>query len=294
MDVELLLDAHATIGEAPTWVPEEDAVYWIDIKAPALHRLGLGTGADRTWRLPADVGAFALLADGKALVALRNGLHTLDLATGSTDLVAPPPFDPARHRFNEGACDGTGRFWVGTMFDPLPAGAAKPEHANLYSFTLADGLRPEPDSTAVHNGMAWSADGTVFYLSHSQDRTVFAFAFDAATGRLGARRRFVTASPDEGIPDGAAVDAEGCYWCAMHGGWRLHRYRPDGTLDREVRLPVSQPTMCAFAGEDLRLMVVTSASDQLGPDQLAREPHAGGLFCFRPGVSGIPRPYLAR
>jgi sugar lactone lactonase YvrE len=119
MTIEMVLDAHATIGESPTWVAKENALYWIDVKAPALHRYLPADGATRTWALTSDVGGFALMEDNNALVALREGLFRLDLGTNAIHKLAPPPFDPALFRFNEGACDAKGRFWVGVMFDPL-------------------------------------------------------------------------------------------------------------------------------------------------------------------------------
>ena len=76
----------------------------------------------------------------------------------------------------------------------------------------------------------------------------------------------------------------------MHGGNRLRRFNRDGTVDRDVMLPVSQPTMCAFAGPALDELYVTSATDKLTQDQLQREPCAGGLLRLRPGERGIPRP----
>src|ERR1700759_5243316 len=123
MKIELFLEAHATTGESPTWVPREQAIYWIDVKEPALHRVGLTRGFKRSWRLPSDIGACALIRGRpEALVALRHGLFRLDVGTERLELLAPPPFDPSLHRFNEGACDSSGRFWVGTMFDPAEAG----------------------------------------------------------------------------------------------------------------------------------------------------------------------------
>ena len=119
MQVEVALDAHAIIGESPTWAAAEHALYWIDIKNPALYRYDPRLGSCRSWSLSSDVGAFALIDGGSALVALRHGIHRLDLTTGALDLLAPPPFDPTRFRFNEGLCDPTGRFWVGVMFDPI-------------------------------------------------------------------------------------------------------------------------------------------------------------------------------
>ncbi len=295
MKIDLLLDAHATIAESPTWVPREQAIYWIDVKEPALHRIGLPSGWTRTWRLPSDIGAFALIKGRpEALVALRHGLYRLDVGTEALELLAPPPFDPILHRFNEGACDSTGRFWVGTMFDPDDGAQHSPEPATLQSFTLSSGLRLEPDAAELHNGMAWSPDESTFYLSHSYNRTVFTFPFDRATGTLGAQRPFAALAEGIGIPDGAAMDEDGHYWCAIHGGARLHRYRPDGTLDNVIMLPVSKPTMCAFAGPELDTMIVTSASDKLTAQQRRQEPHAGGLFCFKPGVRGIRRHHLVR
>lgn len=293
MEVEIVLDAHALIGESPTWSHAERVLYWIDVKEPALHRYDPRDGACRSWPVASDLGAFALLDHNAALLALRCGIHRLDLATGAIELLAPPPFDPQLFRFNEGHCDDSGRFWVGVMFDPID-GSPAPQHAALHSFTLSDGLRREGDEAELHNGMALSADGRRFFLAHSNVGSIYVFDFDAETGLLGSRELFAQVPAAAGLPDGPAIDAEGGYWCAMHGGGRLRRYRPDGQFDREIRLPVSQPTMCAFAGDDLDVLYVTSASDGLDTDQLRNEPLAGALLRLRPGVKGIARPYIAR
>ncbi|MBV8913035.1 MAG: SMP-30/gluconolactonase/LRE family protein [Acetobacteraceae bacterium] len=291
-EIELLLRARATIAESLLWDPGAGVLYWADIKAPALYRLDPTSLEQRRWSLPADIGAFALLDEGTALVALRTGLHALSLVSGSLELLAAAPFDPQRFRFNEGACDAAGRFWVGSMFDPVKETTGPHEPGPLNAWTAATGLVAQPDRGKCHNGMAWSPDGRTFYLAHSQDRVIYAFAFELETGRLGSRRVFARVS--NGVPDGAAVDEEGAYWCAMHGAGCLRRYAPDGSLLRSVPLPVSQPTMCAFGGPDLRTLFVSSASDHLSPEQHAREPLAGSLFRFDPGVRGLPKPYLAR
>ena len=286
-EIELVLDARATIGESPTWSSSEAAIYWIDVKAPALYRYNTATGRQQHWPVSSDIGAFALRADlSGAVVALRTGLYQLDFATGGLALLAPAPFNPAMHRFNEGGCDASGRFWVGVMFDPIdPDSPILP--AALHSYTRAGGLRQEPDSAHLHNGMAWSADGSRFFLSHSQRREIV--SFDLHDGRLGARHAFASIPDGIGIPDGAAIDTDGGYWCALHGGGRLRRFHRDGTFDRDIMLPVSQPTMCAFAGPALSELYVTSAVDKLTLEQLRGEPHAGGLLRLRPGECGIPR-----
>jgi len=294
MQIDVVLEASATIGESPTWASAEKALYWIDIKKPALYRYDPATGGQRSWPMPSDIGAFALVSEPPgAVVALRQGIFGLSFASGSLTQLSPPPFDPALFRFNEGACDAAGRFWVGVMFDPLDD-AAPFQKSALHSFTLGEGLRPQPDAAELHNGMAWSPDDRLFYLSHSQRRQVFAYAFDLKSGRLGARNLFAEIPAAVGLPDGAAVDNRGGYWCALHGGSRLRRYTAEGAVDRDIALPVSQPTMCAFAGEQLDMLYVTTATDKLSPEKRRREPLAGALLRFRPGETGIVRRCLVR
>ena len=292
--VHLLLDCHATIGESPTWVPEAHALFWIDVKAPTLNRTDWPSGPTRSWRFGSDIGGFALTCDGGAVVALRDGLCRCDLATGFTTLLHAPPFDPALHRFNESACDAAGRLWLGVMFDPLPGVRSPPLPSALHSFRSDEGLRPQPDAAELHNGAAWSPDHRTFYLSHSNTGRVIAYDFDAAGGTLRGQRDLLAVPARDGLPDGAAVDGDGCYWCAIHGGGELRRYAPDGRLVQTVALPVSQPTMCAFVGDQLDEMVVTSAAQKLDAASLRRQPHAGGIFRFQPGVRGVARnPYVA-
>ena len=153
----------------------------------------------------------------------------------------------------------------------------------MHSFTLSGGLRPQDDSAELHNGMALSSDGRQFFLAHSRTGCIYAFDFDPEIGALGSRHLFAQVPSSVGLPDGAAIDAEGGYWCAVHGGGRLRRYSADGQFDREILLPVSQPTMCAFAGDELDVLYVTSASDGLDADQMRAEPLRRRL------ASGPPR-----
>jgi sugar lactone lactonase YvrE len=293
MVIETALDCRATIGESPTWVADERALYWIDVKAPALHRYCPGDQSTSTWPMTSDIGGFALTGDGSALVALRQGLFLLDLDSGALGILAPPPFDPALFRFNEGACDANGRFWIGVMFDPLN-GSTPGQPGMLHSFTFREGLREEPDAAELHNGMAWSGDGKTFFLSHSKSGEIIAFDYEGTAGAISNRRIFASVPAELGIPDGAATDTQGGYWSALHGGGKLRRFHPDGSIDRDIDLPTSRPTMPAFAGEDLATLYVTSASDHMSAEAKAREPQAGGLFRLAPGSRGVTRPFLVR
>ncbi len=183
--------------------------------------------------------------------------------------------------------------WIGVMFDPIDS-KLPPQKGSLYSFTLSGGLRAEPDAAELHNSMAWSADDRGFFLSHSNSGEIFRFDYDATAGTLSNRRVFATVPSELGIPDGAAIDTDGGYWTALHGGGRLRRFGADGTLDRDIDLPVSQPTMPAFAGEDLATLYVTTASNHMSPEKKANEPLAGAILRVDPGLRGIVRHFEVR
>ena len=294
VDFECVFDQAAQTGESPTWCAAEQVLYWIDIQQPALHRFDPASGDDRHWTMPDEIGCFALRHDGVgALVALRSGLHALDFASGRTSLIAPPPFDPEQFRFNEGGCDCTGRFWLGTMFDPRHKSNAPAEQnpkGQWHTYTEAEGLLPRRDFAVVPNGLAWDDSFRTLFIAHYVAGEIFAFDYDAGAGHLSNRRVFATIPHEIGRPDGAAVDAEGHYWVAIHEGSRLRRFRPDGTPDYDLALPVSLPTMPAFGDADLLSLYVTSASLGLSDEQRRREPLAGKLLRCRPGVRGRALP----
>lgn len=282
---ELFLDAKAVIGESPLWCEAQAALYWVDIKAPALYRTALAAAQTTSWPLPSDIGGYALKADlTGAYVALRTGVFTLDFASGAVAKLCDAPYDTRLTRFNEGDCDPSGRLWLGTMFDPDPPAKATPVKAELYCFTPDGGLLAQQNPSELHNGFAWSADGSEFFLAHSREGRIYACAFDAERGVIAGKRVFAEVPKALGIPDGGAFDEAGCYWSAIHRGGRLHRYAPDGRLDRVVEMPIDNPTMMAFCGADRRDLYVTSASHGK-----PGKPHEGGIFRMRVDVAGLPR-----
>ena len=285
----LALDALARLGEGPVWDARERALYWVDIRAPALHRFEPATGAVRTWPMPEAIGSVALRERGGPLVALRSGLHVLDPASGALTLACAPEPDRTENRLNDGRCDREGRFWVGSMHErePGPTGALYRVDPDRRSHRIFDGI-------TIPNGLGWSPDGRVMYFTDTPPRTIHAYDFDAGTGTPGEARVFARVPQDAGYPDGATVDAEGFLWSAHWDGWRVTRYAPDGRVDRVIGLPVQRPTCCAFGGDALDVLYVTSAAAGLGSAERARGPLAGGLFAVEVGVRGLPEPRLRR
>jgi sugar lactone lactonase YvrE len=193
-------------------------------------------------------------------------------------------------RFNDGRCDRQGRFWAGTMLMDMAAAARV---GVLYRH---DTLKGEPaavlDDLIVPNGLGFSPDGRTMYLSdsHPSVQTVWAFDYDPDSGTPSGRRVFVDMTALPGRPDGAAVDADGCYWICGNDAGLVHRFTPDGRLDRSVPVPVKKPAMCAFGGRQLDTLFVTSIRPA---GDLSDQPLAGGLFALRPGTQGLPEPAFA-
>lgn len=279
------------LGESPLWHVQEQVLYWCDIPGQRLHRFDPAGGAHRQWDFDTDVACCAPLHSGGLLLALRRGLVRFDAATGVSSPLAQAPYDTAHERFNDGKADAAGRFWVGTLYEPRDSARAA-----LYRFAGGRLDKLAGDIT-VSNGLAWSPDARTMYWADTAAHTVYALDFDAAAGSLGQRRVFAQFTPRAaeqplaeygGRPDGAAVDAEGGYWIAMYEGARLLRFAPDGSLTREIALPVRCPTMPCFGGPDLRTLYITTARHKRSDDELAREPLAGCVLQLRVDVPGLP------
>jgi len=287
--VELVLDARADLGEGPRWDSAHQRLLWVDIMRGRVHAFTPSTGACRNVAVGQPVGALASCRDGSLVLAVAGGFARLDLDSQKFEMQAAVEADRPQNRMNDGACDGAGRFWAGTMaLDEGPgAGALYRLDPDLTVHTMLTGV-------SISNGLDWSLDGRRMYYVDSPTRRIDVFDFDLAAGSIANRRTFVEVPADAGIPDGLTVDAAGFVWLALWGGAALRRYAPDGTLERVVPLPVTHPTSCAFGGAGLDELYVTSARRPLTAEEKARQPQAGGVFRLRPGVAGRPAPLFGR
>ena len=217
---------------------------------------------------------------GGVVVGLPDGLHLL--GGGGAGFV-PIETERAGTRTNDGACDAAGRLWVGTMAldERSPVAALYRVEADLSVTTVLTG-------TTISNGLGWSPSGRRFYFIDSPTRRVDMFAFDPATGALEDRRPFAAVEVEGAVPDGLAVDAEGGVWVALHGGWGLHHYSPEGELVAVVALPVARVTSCCFGGGHLRDLYVTTRREGLSTAERAAQPLAGALLRLDAGVAGLP------
>jgi sugar lactone lactonase YvrE len=281
-----VLETPMQLGECPVWHPEEAALYWIDIAGLAIHRFYPHSGIHHHWPVPSEPGCIVRSASGGILVAMRSGLAMLDTSSGALVSVAAAPYDTKKMRFNDGRCDAAGRLWVGTLYEPRDQPLAA-----LFCVERG-GIRDSGKRATVSNGVAFSIDGRILYHADTTAHRVMAYDYDVTTGIVGDGRLFkqFEANKSEqnygGRPDGAAVDSEGAYWCAMYEGGRILRFSPSGELLRQIRLPLRCPTMLAFGGPDLRTLYITSVRDKRSDAELGEYPLSGHILALRVDVPG--------
>jgi sugar lactone lactonase YvrE len=285
--MEKVSGVHCTVGESPTWHAGEGAWYWVDIPARRIWRLDHASGATRFWEAPEMVACLSPAARGGFIAGMETGIFHLvlqdDGSVSAQRLAAPPASELGQGmRFNDGRCDRQGRFWAGTMFMDM---AAERAVGQLYRYTAAEGLSaPFVSGMLTQNGTAFSPRGDVMYLSdsHPKRRMVWAFDYDIGSGTPHNKRIFLDLGAQKGRPDGAAVDADGCYWTCANDGGLLQRYTPGGALDRAIALPFAKPSMCSFGGPDLSTLLVTS----IDPGN-AGDDWPGSVLLLRPGAQGL-------
>lgn len=281
--VECVVESRDRLGETPLWCDRTNRLWWIDIEQPRLQSYDPATGEHRVTELPGTfAGTQALAKSGDRLLAEDLTLYLRDDATGRRSTLASvePGLD---NRLNDGRVDARGRFWVGTMDNQLHR-----PNGSLYRIDTDGAATRMAGDVIVANGIAFSPDGRTLYFTDTRRYTSYAYDLDLDDGVVTNRRIFADYTATGDRPDGACVDADGCLWAAFFAGGHVVRYRPDGTIDRVIPVPFTNPTCLCFGGRDLKTLYVTSAWKFLDAAQLASEPMAGGLFAIEGVGQGIP------
>ncbi|MBN8807837.1 MAG: SMP-30/gluconolactonase/LRE family protein [Sphingomonas sp.] len=282
IEAKPVLSVGAELGEGPVWIERDRALWFVDIKAPRIHRFDPATGAHDSWPAPTHVGWILPASDGGLVVGLSDGLHRFDPATGAFAPLATIEPDLPDNRLNDATVDRAGRIWFGSM-DNREAAASGRFYRLAGGMVQDTGIAP----TEITNGPAVSPDGTTLYAVDTLARTIDAYEV-TADGELARQRRFLTIDPAQGHPDGVSTDAEGGVWVGFYGGWAARRYDASGTLTHEVRFPAANVTKVALGGADGRTAFATTARQGLDAAALAAQPLAGDLFTFPVDISAAP------
>ena len=289
------------LGESPFWHPHEGTLYWVDIPGHQAKRLS-PDGDTEAWSLPSEPGCMAPVEGGGFVIALRDGIYRAAAWGSALQCAVRFNHDPATTRFNDGKADPEGRFWAGTMYEPKDQRRGELYCIDLRPDNGEDGrpiVQLKAQNALTANGLAWSPDGRALYWSDTPHHIVHAWTREPRSNGMSGYRvlhEFPGKPPGwrpgmpgyGGRPDGASVDAEGNYWCAMFEGQRLVKLSPGGELLQEVALPVRCPTMPCFGGEDLRTLYVTSSREKRPAEELEELPLSGHVIAMRVEVPGLP------
>jgi sugar lactone lactonase YvrE len=289
-EVEHVLEVRNVIGEGPVWHSQEECLYWVNfIEQFQILRFSPQTRHLEVFETGVPVMALGIRKAGGFIAATGKGIARWDARHKILEPFCEPLAGQSTCRFNDAATDSQGRFWVGTLNDANPKGP----DGELFCVQGDGSWQVMDKNITVANGIGWSPDRKIMYFTDSFRYSVYAYDYAADTGKITNRRTFVQTSADAGIPDGLTVDSEGFVWSAFWGGWKVVRYDPEGNVDREYRLPVPNPTSCAFGGKRLDELYITSASLGLSKEEKERSVQSGDLFCLRAGITGMDEPRFA-
>lgn len=286
---QLLFDYTGHLPECPVWSESEQALYWADILEGEIHRYHLASAEHTVLRFPEEVGCFALREKGGFIVAMRSAIWLADKRGLLTQKVCDNPSNPELARFNDGGTDRAGRFYAGTFWAPQ-------DYNGALLVRVDNDLTPKVIQCDIlgANGLAFSPDGKWMYTSDTPQEVIYRTPLDEQ-GEPGKREVFRTFKKQEGQPDGAATDVEGCYWSALYDGWRIARFSPEGEQLEEYRLPVRCPTMVCFGGADRRTLFITTTRENMSAEEVAQYPLSGAIFTLPVEVAGMKKlPFIER
>jgi len=286
MKAELVVDAKATVGEGPVWDHRQGVLFWVDIMQGHLHIYDPHADSNTTHEIGQYVGAAVPRKEGGLVMALNHGFAFYNDATQSLEMLKDPEADLPGNRFNDGKCDPAGRFWAGTMEieEKNPTGS-------LYCLNPDLSIEKKLSNLNISNGMAWSGDRTKMYFIDTLTFKVQCFAYELTTGEIAYERDVVKIDNEKlGFPDGMTIDAEGNLWVAMYDGGKVCCFDPTtGELLEQIEVPAKKSSSCAFGGENLDTLYITS----IARDTDETDSQAGGLFAVQPGVKGVQADFFA-
>ena len=282
MEPKVVVDYSCPLGEGPLWHPLERQLYWLDYVRGHLYRFDPASGNHQRFYDGLKVGGFTFQKDG-GLLLLMEGARIATWHEGALSYIVEGFPNERDVHFNDAVADPVGRVFTGTVADDqtrIEDGIGK-----LYRIDTDGTITPVLEGIGISNGMGFTPDGTQMYYTDSHARVIYVFDYDVDSGDISNQRVFVETPPNEGVPDGMTVDAEGRVWSARWDGWALYGYAPDGTEDRRIRFPTKKVSSVTFGGEDYTDIYVTTAG---GDNKDENGNQAGALFHLDLGIRGSP------
>jgi sugar lactone lactonase YvrE len=272
-EVEIIVSNPALLGECPAWDERQQVLYWVDIEGKLIHRFDPRSGAHQSRETQGRPGSFVFTTDPEVLlVAMEHELRWFHWESGRSDtfVALEPPGNG--NRLNDGKTDPAGRYVVGSMHEDPNDGRAT---GTLYSVEADGTFSVVRDHIGVSNGLGFDPIRHCAYFADTHRRTIERYDYDLATGEFTNEQLFFDYGDLPGLPDGACVDSDGCYWSASVYGWAVIRISPEGEVIDRISVPVEKPSMPAFGGADFRTLFISTIG--MGGSRRSADGHDGAV-----------------
>ena len=281
MEFETLATGYGLV-EGPR-IDAQNRLYYSDIRGGGVFRRGSDGKIETLIPERKSVGGIALNAGGGLIVSGKT-LAFWDEKTGNLrDLFAEWEGKPL-FGINDLPTDDQGSVWFGTFGFDIDAGfdfKTKPPAGSLFRIDPPGKVTKLADGVEITNGLGFSPDRKLLYHCDSLSAV---WVYDVRADRTVSERRLFAKLP-EGSPDGMTVDAQGGVWVAVvMGVGEIVRFKPDGMLDRRVKVPAKSVTSIALGGPDMRDLYAVTANNS--NDRALK----GTVFRTRSEIPGLPVP----
>jgi len=282
--VELAYKTESQLGEGAVWNYKTNELYWIDIEGKKLHIYQPEKNTNKTIEMPCRIGTVVPSEDtGKVIVALEDGIYIVDIATEELSVISDVEADMPENRFNDGKCDPNGNLWVGSMH--LKQSEPK---ASLYKVNGLGEATNMLQNITISNGIVWTKDKKTMYYIDTPTKKIRAFDFDVTTSTISNERVAVIVDEKDGYPDGMTIDENDMLWVGLWNGNVVAQFNPKtGVLVKKIKVPAHNVTSCAFGGENLDELYITTATVDMTPEEKEKYPLAGSVFKVKMDVKGM-------
>ena len=289
-EATLFFSSKSIVGEGAIWDYKNSRLLWVDIESETLNILDTDRLKNISYKMNSRIGTVVPVDSNHVVVALEDGIYSFNLKNQFLDKISDPEPNKPTNRFNDGKCDPSGRFWVGTM-----SMTGEKKSGALYKIDLNDQNSLMIDSVSTSNGIVWSLDKTKMFYIDTRTRKVMQYNYIDSSGTISNPKIAVEIPDHLGAPDGSTIDENGHIWIAMWGGSTVTCWNPNtGELLRKIPVPAKYITSCAFGGSDLSQLFITTARKNMTEEELLQFPEAGSIFVVDAGVKGVKCSYFKR
>ncbi|MDQ0257106.1 sugar lactone lactonase YvrE [Evansella vedderi] len=290
-------------GEGPFWDHDNQCLYRVDITNKRIISVNLITEEEKTFEFPEPVTSMVKYSKDELIITMKDGLYLFHTKDETLEAFVKPEGLNEKLLLNDAKCDPEGRLWVGSVNDDFKL---YKEHiisefiggnATLYKVDTNLDVQPMKDKVTVSNGMDWDRERNFYYYVDSATEGISRFDYDPKTGKLSNEEVVYKFNELDGFPDGMTIDQEGMLWVALFKSGQVAKKNPSNGIIAKINpfekkwvdsitVPTTHVTSCAFGGEDLSTLFISTAIDLLPEEERKKQPLAGRLFAVDLDVGG--------